>query len=276
MTAASAERKRKRGGAKMRLKIGFIDSGVGGISVMTRAKIGFESTDFIYYADTKNVPYGTKTREEIIRLSDSAVDFVTSKGADVIVVACNTITSMAIEYLRAKYPLPIIGMEPAVKPAITAHPSERILVCATPVTIAGEKLHNLIDKNCRGIQPILAPTPRLVEFAENGIFDNETVCDYLASVIDMSVNYSAVVLGCTHFGYFTDSFKKLFPGADIADGSIGTVKRLHSVLNEHVCTASSDDGEGTTEYYSSGERVTDKKTLDFYETLAKRTISFIE
>lgn len=260
----------------MRLKIGFIDSGVGGISVMTRAKKGFESADFIYYADTKNVPYGTKTREEIIRLSDSAVDFVTSKGADVIVIACNTITSMAIEYLRAKYPLPIIGMEPAVKPAVTAHPSEKILVCATPVTIAGEKLHNLIDKNCHGTQPILAPTPRLVEFAEKGIFDTDTVCGYLSSVIDMSVDYSAVVLGCTHFGYFTDSFKKLFPNADIADGSLGTVRRLHSVLDERGYTPQSDDGEGKTEYYSSGERVTDEKTLDFYKTLADRTLGFIK
>ena len=272
---AFAGRKKTRG-AKMRYKIGFIDSGVGGISVMTRAKKEFENADFIYYADTKNVPYGTKTHEEIKRLSDSAVDFVTSKGADVIVIACNTITSVAIEYLREKYLIPIIGMEPAVKPAVTEHPSERILVCATPVTIAGEKLHNLIDKNCRGTQPILVPTPRLVEFAENGVFDTGTVCGYLSSVVDMSVNYSAVVLGCTHFGYFTDSFKKLFPRADIADGSLGTVKRLHSVLDDRGYNVSQYDGEGTTEYYSSGECVTDEKTLDFYKTLADRTLGFIK
>lgn len=253
------------------IKIGFFDSGIGGISVLSYAHRRLPGADYIYYADTDHVPYGTKSPEAILRYSDTAVGFLAEQGVSAVVVACNTATSMAINVLREKYPFPIVGMEPAVKPAAAAHPGTDILVCATPVTIAGEKLHNLIDNHCPSDdRPDLAGLPGLVTFAENGIFDRDTVCEYLATVIDPAKNYSAVVLGCTHFGYFRDSFRALLGDVDLIDGTKGTVNRLLSVLeSENVVLPT--DGEGSIAFYQTGRPVTDPATLEFYSDLMKRS-----
>ncbi len=252
------------------VKIGFFDSGIGGISVLSYARRRLPGADYLYYADTDHVPYGTKSREEIIRYSDTAVGFLAEQGVCAVVVACNTATSMAITYLREKYPFPIIGMEPAVKPAAAAHPREKILVCATPVTIAGEKLHTLIEHNYPSDDlPDLVGLPGLVTFAENGIFDCETVCDYLSTVIDKTKNYSAVVLGCTHFGYFRDSFRELLGDVDLIDGTKGTVNRLISVLEQERISVPQE--QGSTHFYQTGRPVTDPSTLAYYDELLTRS-----
>ncbi|MBE6542416.1 MAG: glutamate racemase [Ruminococcaceae bacterium] len=241
---------------------------------MTYARTRFPSADYIYYADSDHVPYGTKKREEITLYSDTAVDYLVSHGADAVVVACNTATSMAIDYLRAKYSVPIVGMEPAVKPASEIHSNEKILVCATPVTIAGEKLHNLIDKNYNSAtQPTLVATPDLVSFAENSVFDTETICNYLGTVIDKKESYAAVVLGCTHFGYFRDSFREFFGEIDIFDGTEGTVNRLFSLLCENNKYIESD-GDGSITYVRSGRIVTEQDELTRFEELADRIVKY--
>lgn len=252
------------------VKIGFFDSGIGGISVLSHARRRLPGADYLYYADTDHVPYGTKSREAIIRYSDAAVGFLAQQGVSAVVVACNTATSMAISHLREKYPFPIIGMEPAVKPAAAAHHGENILVCATPVTIAGEKLHTLIEHNYPSdAHPDLVGLPGLVTFAENGIFDRETVCEYLATVIDRTKPYTAVVLGCTHFGYFRDSFRALLGGIDLIDGTQGTVSRLISVLEQQNTAV--PEGQGSTRFYQTGCPVDDPSTLAFYEELLTRS-----
>lgn len=254
------------------IKIGFFDSGIGGISVMTYAREKLPSADYIYYADTDHVPYGLKTREEIIGYSDEAVKYLTDHGVSVVVIACNTATSMAAEYLREKYDIPIIGMEPAVKPAAKYHHGEKILVCATPVTIAGEKLHTLIDHNFTSddIQPTLKPLPGLVTFAEQAIFDTDTVCEYLAENIDNKEEYSAVVLGCTHFPYFRDSFRKFFgPNIDLIDGTVGTVNRLLSVIDELGGVENS--GIGNVTYVRSGKEINDEADLRHFKLLERRS-----
>lgn len=258
--------------------IGFFDSGIGGISVLSYARRRLPHADFLYYADTDHVPYGTKSRADIIRYSDAAVNFLANRGVSAIVVACNTATSMAITTLREKYPLPIVGMEPAVKPAAALHPKQNILVCATPVTIAGEKLHTLIEHNYTSdALPDLVGLPGLVTFAEQGIFDRATVCAYLKTVIDTQKAYTAVVLGCTHFGYFRDSFRELLGDVDLIDGTQGTVNRLISVLSEHndlPPAESPTKGKGSITYFQTGRPVTDPATLDFYQTLLDRSNIF--
>ena len=130
------------------MKIGIFDSGIGGLSVLHQAMITMPEADYIFYADVDNVPYGEKTREEVRKLVDHAVGFLIDKGCQAIVLACNTATSAAISYLREKYKLPIIGIEPAVKPAVehTSETGRRVMVVSTPVTAKGEKLKRLIDK----------------------------------------------------------------------------------------------------------------------------------
>ena len=257
-----------------RIRIGFFDSGVGGVSVMAYARKQLPAADTFYYADTAHVPYGTKTRDEVIRYTDEAVSCLVGKGVDAIVIACNTATSMAVETMRAKYSLPIIGMEPAVKPAALRHPHERVLVCATPLAIRGERLHHLIECNyTAGEEPVLAPLPGLVSFAEAGIFDRETVSAYLREAIDTSIPYAAVVLGCTHFGYFHDSFREVLGDVDLIDGTAGTVNRLISVLREADKLPETSAAVGMTCYIRSGVPVTNENEIRAFERLAARALS---
>lgn len=261
----------------IKTKIGFLDSGVGGLSVLSYAMDRLPFADYIYYADCDHVPYGTKTSEEIIEYTDEAVRLLIERGAEVVVIACNTATSMAAGYVREKYSLPIIGMEPAVKPALAAHHGERILVCATPATIAGKRLHDLIERNYTDDVVIdLAALPELVTYAEREIFDTDIICSYLDRVIKKSRGYSAVVLGCTHFGYFRDSFRSFFGNIDIIDGTAGTVRRLIAVLDEHGllenCNGGSFDKKiSVPEFYISGRLIDDCGKLDFFNRLIERS-----
>ncbi|MBE6598746.1 MAG: glutamate racemase [Ruminococcaceae bacterium] len=251
----------------MRVKtIGIFDSGIGGLSVLAKAREMMPDVDFIYYADTEHVPYGTKSREEIVNYSVEAAKFLIKKGAEAILVACNTATSMAVDTLRAVFDCPVVGMEPAVKPAVSHHPHERILVCATPATIGGEKLHELLRRNAEGAEVDLCALPELVVFAENGIFDSEIVSAYIRSRAARE-DYSACVLGCTHFPYFKDSFRLVFPYAEMIDGTEGTVRRLCHVTGYE---RESSLDRGTVKYYNTGAAVSDTQTLAFYEELQRR------
>lgn len=262
--------------------IGFLDSGIGGLTVLYEARRRCPNARYLYYADTDHVPYGTKAREEIRRYVVDAVTFLVEHGADVLVIACNTATSMAVEELRSRFSLPIIGMEPAVRPAILRYPGAKILVCATPATIHGEKLHHLLDiHHADPSTTILVPTPRLVNYAEAGQFAPETIVPYLREVIPPD-KYAACVLGCTHFTLFRDSFTACL-GRDTVciDGNRGTVNRMCDVLadngfakNEFAETAQDriDVGmmDGSVRYYLSGREVADTETLQFYQTIFDR------
>ena len=211
------------------MKIGFLDSGMGGLSVMHRAFQKLPPASYIYYADEVHVPYGEKTIEQIRQYCDEAVGFMVDKGAKSIVIACNTATSAAITYLREKYKIPMVGMEPAIKKAVDYDNHRRILALATPVTVRGEKMKRLVDKvGGNDIVDLLA-TPELVRFAEKGDFGSEAVMKYLEEVfvqIDFT-KYSSVVLGCTHFNYFKESMRKIIPEHVIfVDGIEGTVNHL--------------------------------------------------
>lgn len=216
------------------MKIGIFDSGIGGLSLLLCAGKLLPRAEFLYFADTDNVPYGEKSREDIIRFSDTAVDFLYGKGSDAVVVACNTATSAAIIDLRKKYEsgdgaIPIVGMEPAVKRAIDLCSGGRILTAATPLTVKGAKLKNLLDRFDTGKRTDAIPLPGLVRLAEAGDFNGAE--EYIRGEIDSRgidiSRYSALVLGCTHFNYFKDSFRNILPdGARIVDGTLGTVSQL--------------------------------------------------
>ena len=125
------------------MKIGFFDSGIGGLTVLSEALKRLPHHEYLYYADTEHAPYGKRPKEEVLMYVLEAVDFLVQQGAQMIVIACNTATSIAITTLREKYDIPIIGMEPAVKPAIecVSDGSKRVLVTATPLTLKEEKMH---------------------------------------------------------------------------------------------------------------------------------------
>lgn len=235
------------------MKIGIYDSGIGGLSVLHRALKKMPEAEFIYYADTKHVPYGEKTREQIKGYVEEVLNFLIAKEVDAIVIACNTATSVATKEFRGEFAVPIVGMEPAVKRALKLYQDmqKRILVTATPVTIAGEKLHNLLEKVDTEHEVDLAPLPKLVRFAEAGRFQDPEVDKYLKnSLQSYTLNqYAAVVLGCTHFNYFKQSFRKIFPGEiHFVDGNEGTLRQLKRVLSEQT----RPDTPGKVTYYFSG------------------------
>ena len=241
------------------MKIGIFDSGIGGLSIVPSVRRALPKVDIIYYADVKNVPYGEKTPSEVLEYSMTAAEFLISMGAEAIVVACNTATSVAVNALREKYEtpdrnIPIIGMEPAVKKALDTCRGGRVLVAATPVTVKGKKLRDLVDKYDVNRLTDALPMPMLVHLAEAEDFLADEYIKEELSSFDME-KYSALVLGCTHFNYFKDSFRRILPAhTRIVDGVDGTTRRLVSRLPE------SADGSGSIEFFMSGEKAngTDK------------------
>ena len=144
--------------------IGVFDSGVGGISVLKEAVKLLPKEDFIYFGDSKNAPYGTKKVEEVIELSFTAVDFLLKHGVKAVVVACNTATSAAIESLRQKYiDIPIIGIEPALKPAVELNKRGKIIIMATPMTLLENKFQSLMKTYEKEIDIETLPCVGLVE-----------------------------------------------------------------------------------------------------------------
>ena len=202
----------------------------------------FSGAEFLYFADEDHVPYGTKSRAEIVRLSLDAVGFLVSRGADAVVVACNTATSAAISELRGAFSVPVIGMEPAVKLAADSFGARPTLLIATPLTIAGEKLARLVGRlECETWSLAL---PRLVEFAQDLEFDSPAVRAYLREELGKFEleRLGSLVLGCTHFNYFKDVLREILPPhVRIIDGIDGTLNRLASELGGGLKLARGED-----------------------------------
>lgn len=250
--------------------IGFFDSGIGGLTVLYEALKVLPNEDYIYYADVENVPYGNKPKDEIRKYIFKAADFIIEQGVKALVIACNTATSAAIEDLRKTYSIPIIGMEPAVKPAVEKNGDghKRVLVTATAFTLKEEKLMNLIQKIDNENIVDLLPLPKLVEYAERFEHSKDIVGAYLQQELkrfDLD-QYGTVVLGCTHFPIYRKIFRKILPqDVDIIDGNMGTVNYLKRILEEKGNT---NEGTGKILFYNSGIQA-DDGGISIYEGLFK-------
>lgn len=253
------------------MRIGFFDSGIGGITVLHQALRFLPQEDYLFYADTSHVPYGEKTKEEVRDYIFSAVDFIADHKVKALVIACNTATSIVIEELRQKYDFPILGIEPAVKPAIERleGKQKKVLVLATSLTLKEKKYNDLVHRIDQGEIVDSLPLPGLVQFAENFEFDEKIITPYLQkelSLFDLK-QYGTVVLGCTHFPYFEASLRNIFhKDVDFISGSIGTAKHLKRILEikEQV-----NEGTGDIIYFKSGVKVEDTLTLANYHNLYK-------
>ena len=232
--------------------IGMFDSGVGGVSVLREAVRMLPNERFIFYGDTKNAPYGTKPRETVLALSRNVVKELLSLGVKAIVIACNTATSAAAADLRAEYPeLPIIAMEPALKPASLLRHDGIVLSLATPGTIAGEKYAHLYALYGAGV--VSLPCPGLMEFVERGELSGPELHTYLENLFAPyeASKVEAVVLGCTHYSFLKRSIAAFFPGVPLLDGNEGTVRQLHRRL-EALGLLAPDTAKGGVELLSSG------------------------
>lgn len=216
--------------------IGIFDSGVGGISVLKELVALMPEEDYLFFGDSRNAPYGTKSLEEVQRLACASAEYLLSKEAKALVVACNTATSAAIHILRNRYPfLPVIGIEPALKPAVLSKEHPRVLVMATPMTLREEKFHQLMMKYEQEAVILPMPCPGLMEFVERGELCGPRLEAFLGELFRAYVSrpVDCVVLGCTHYPFVRPVIQKLLgSGTAIFDGGKGTARETKRRLAE--------------------------------------------
>jgi len=237
--------------------VGFFDSGVGGLSVLKTAWSLMPDENYIYYGDNLNAPYGERSEDEIKALSLAAGEFLFSKGVKAIVVACNTATSAAIQMMRDQFNLPVISMEPAVKPALAALSGGKALVLATPATVSQARYLHLLDRLNARDKVVSVGCGGLVELIEAGQTDEESIHAYLEKRLAFlrGERIDAVVLGCTHYA-FAEAHIKSFIGrtfktdGTVFDGRYGTAHQLQRVLEEQGLRRSGTS-DGRVQFFAS-------------------------
>ena len=213
--------------------IGVFDSGLGGISVLRHLLRVLPEEKFLYFGDSANAPYGTKTRDEVRNLTFAALEKLMQRGIKAFVVACNTATSAAINELRAAYPeLIIIGIEPALKLAADRFPGGALGVMATPMTLREEKFSALMARYEGSCRVYKLPAPGLVELIESGRADSPETDALLKALFDTCPEpLDAVVLGCTHYPFAAEALSRVL-GEKVAllDGGDGTARETRRRL----------------------------------------------
>ena len=214
--------------------IGLFDSGIGGTSIWKEIHELMPNENTIYLADSKNAPYGQKSKEEIIHLSNKNTEFLLNQNCKIIVVACNTATTNAIKELRAKYQVPFIGIEPAIKPAALHSKTQTIGILATQGTLNSELFHQtaqqfhdtkIIEQIGHGLVPLIE------EGKINSPQIKQLLNDYLQPMIEANIDY--LVLGCSHYPYLLPQIKKILPKhIKIIDSGEAVAKQTKNILSE--------------------------------------------
>ncbi len=243
--------------------IAVFDSGAGGISVLKELVKIMPGENYIYFGDSLNAPYGTKSTRKVRELTMENVAKLVDMGAKEVIVACNTATSAAVRPLREMYPLvSMVGIEPAIKPA--AAEGGRVLVMATNLTLREEKLKRLTELYQDRADIILLPCSPLVEFVERGITNGEELDSYLKGILSPYINsVNSIVLGCTHFPLVKDAIQKAAGDVKLFDGGRGVAKQAKRLLER--ADLLSDGEKGTIKFISS---------LEGKEELYKRLFNF--
>lgn len=225
--------------------IGIFDSGIGGTSIWREIHQLLPNEKTIYLADSKNAPYGQKTKAEIIALSIKNTEFLLDMDCKLIVVACNTATTNAIEELRAKYTVPFIGIEPAIKPAAANSKTQTIGILATQGTL-NSALFNKTAEMFHDTKIIEQVGNGLVQLIENGKINSpemtQLLHSYLTPMIEANIDY--LVLGCSHYPYLIPQIKKILPAhIHIIDSGEAVAKQTQNVLKEKVGFSSAEKSD---------------------------------
>ena len=237
--------------------IGLFDSGIGGTSIWREIHDLLPNENTIYLADSKNAPYGQKSKEEIIELSIKNTEFLLNQNAKIIVVACNTATTNAIKELRAKYNVPFIGIEPAIKSAAIQSKKHVIGILATQGTLNSELFHQTAEKfhDTKIIEQI---GHGLVPLIENGEMNskemNLLLHQYLEPMIAANIDY--LVLGCSHYPYLIPQIKKILPKEiKIIDSGEAVARQTKNILLEKVGLHAENNNMKTIFYTNSDAQV---------------------
>ncbi len=243
--------------------IGIFDSGVGGTSIWKEIQMLLPNENTIYLADSKNAPYGEKAKEEIVKLSIKNTEYLLSQNCKIIVVACNTATTNAISMLRATYEIPIIGIEPAIKPAALQSKSKTVGILATKGTLSSGLFHSTAENHASGIRIMEQEGTGLVALIEQGKSSSKEtkalLRNYLDPMIKAGIDY--LVLGCTHYPYLIPILKEILPeNVKIIDSGEAVAKQTKSVLEKNDLINTSGI-LGKHQFYSNLDTVTLKSLV---------------
>lgn len=220
--------------------IGFFDSGIGGTSIWSAVTHLLPQESTVYVADSANAPYGEKSPEEIVALSVKNTEFLLDYGAKLIVVACNTATTNAIASLRARYPVPFVGIEPAIKPAALQTKSGKVGLLATKGTLGSALFHKTALENTSGVELIEQEGAGLVPLIEAGFEQGDEVRQllqtYLKPMLEKGID--TLVLGCTHYPYLKPILKEILPPhLLVLDAAAAVAKQTQTLLTQHELLA---------------------------------------
>jgi len=221
------------------LPVGFYDSGVGGVSVLRESVKLLPHENFIYYGDMANAPYGTKNEEEIKECSLASGEFLFRSGVKAIVIACNTATSIVVQEMRERYQIPVLSIEPAVKPALEQHNKGQILVLATPATLQQKRYGALVDRLNARRRVINVACEKLADLVEHEFGNPDLITAYLTQKLSpyQDRDVRGIVIGCTHYSFVSDLIldvaQRLWKHVELHDGRFGTARHLVHVLDEH-------------------------------------------
>jgi glutamate racemase len=233
--------------------IGVFDSGVGGLTILRAVRQALPREDLVYVADAAYVPYGQKSPEQIRDRAMAIGGFLVQQGAKAIVVACNTATAAAIDLLRARLPIAVVGVEPAIKPAVAATCSGVVGVLATPATLASERYRSLIQRFATGIRIVAQPCAGLAEHIERGDLDgNHTeylLCGFVEPLLAERVD--VIVLGCTHYPLVAHIVQRI-AGPDVAVIENGTAVAREVTRQLTLRGSARSSGTGSEIFWSSG------------------------
>lgn len=233
--------------------IGVFDSGVGGLSILIELKKLLPHENFVFFADQKNVPYGEKSKKELVGFMYKVMDYLIDKhDIKMFVVACNTATCYTIKELRGKYNLPLVGTEPAVKPASEGTKTGTIAIISTPATSKSKTVKKLIHDYANGITVLNIGCKNLENTVEKGNLDNPEVNKLLRKYLKEVKNSNAdqLVLGCTHYPFLKGAIRKILGGSvKLVDSGKAIARRTEGLLQAHKI---SNEGKGETVYFTTG------------------------
>ena len=255
--------------------IGIFDSGVGGLSIWSEIHqlLPMEST--IYLSDSKHAPYGPKGKEAIIDLSVKNTEWLMNQGCKLIVVACNTATTNAIETLRKNYSIPFIGIEPAIKPAALQSKSKAIGILATKGTLSSQLFHETSQLYSSDLLVVEQVGNGIVELIESGaLYSDEMkhlLQNYLQPMLDAEID--CLVLGCTHYHFLGPILKQLLPShVKIIDSGKAVARQTKSVLENNILRSTKASPE-TNRFYTNGEENVMASLLES-ETVSIKKLAF--
>ncbi|MEX6501730.1 glutamate racemase [Pseudomonas zhanjiangensis] len=235
--------------------IGVFDSGVGGLSVLREIRALLPAESLLYVADSGHVPYGEKSPEFIRQRCRHLAEFLLGQGAKALVLACNTATAAGVAELRERYPqLPIVGMEPAVKPAAAATRSGVVGVLATTGTLKSAKFAALLDRFASDVRVITQPCPGLVECIEGGALGSQATRVLLRGYVEplLAEGCDTLILGCTHYPFLRPLLAELVPASvSLVDTGAAVARQLQRLLAEHRLLAAGP--AQPARFWSSGE-----------------------